>query len=242
MEGSKTGVIVEYQVDPVQKQSGESEVHAIERLVRGRAEKGFELLEACGDEIRMPNLIFAKTGTDQKAPELKVEEIAHVKGKGEIDEVRERLLELNDQGWFPLCVLDSPLVPPIAIYKKVDQSPAIQRIEVIPLEISLIGQMAKSIKDEIFTQQISNKIQLRTVMASGLTPVLIFLSKKEKGTDDFLVEHAKGGVFSNASKKLSELIKQRSLEGWQVCGAFEDQMLMPCVVFRRPADDTTNGE
>src|SRR5258708_4322828 len=118
MEGSKTRLIVEYQAEPVRKKPGESEVQAIERMVIAFAETGFELVEACGDEIRMPTLIFAKTIQPGKKPELKVEEIAHVRGKGEIDEIRNRLLELNDQGWYPLSVLDSPLSPPIAIYKK----------------------------------------------------------------------------------------------------------------------------
>jgi hypothetical protein len=241
MDGSNTRLIVEYLAEPVRKQAGESEVKAIERMVLDHAEKGFELVEACGDEIRMPNLIFAKTLASGKKPELKVEEIAHVRGKGEIDEIRNRLLELNDQGWFPLCVLDSPLTPPIAIYKKVDRTPAADRIEVVPIAINLLGQTAKAINDEIMSQEMRNNLRPRTVMSSGLTPVVIFVSREKKGMEEYLVEHAKGGIFSNASKRLTDLIRGRSLEGWQVCGAFEDETLMPCVVFSRFTDHDSAG-
>ena len=241
MEGSKTRVIVEYHVEPVHKQAGESEVKAIKRMVSERAEKGFELIEACGDEVRMPNLIFANTLTGGIKTELKVEEIPHVKGKGKVDEIRNRLLDLNQDGWFPLCVLDSPLTPPIAVFSKSDKAPAVSRIEVIPLAISLLGQTAKVIEEEVLTQQLKDDLQLRTVMASALAPVLIFLPKDKKGLYEYLVEHAKGGLFSNASRRLADLIRSRSLEGWQVCGAFEDETFMPCVVFRRMTGDTPGG-
>ncbi|PWT98075.1 MAG: hypothetical protein C5B53_07155 [Candidatus Melainabacteria bacterium] len=241
MEGSNTRLILEYLAVPVGKQAGESEVKAIERIILAHAEKGFELVEACGDEIRMPNLIFAKTLTSGKKPELKVEEIAHVKGKGEIDEIRSRLLELNDQGWFPLSVLDSPLTPPIAIYKKVERAPAVERIEVVPIAISLLGQKARAIKDEILSQEMRNNLRPRTVMSSGLTPVVIFVSREKRAMEEYLVEHAKGGIFSKASKRLTDLIRGRSLEGWQVCGAFEDETLMPCLVFSRHTDKASTG-
>lgn len=236
MDGLRARSIVEYQVEPVRKQAGESEVKAIERMVLEHAEKDYELVEACGDEIRMPNLIFAKIAADNKKPELKVEEIVHVKGKGEIDEIRNRLLELNEQGWFPLSVLDSPLTPPIAIYKKIDRTPAVNQIEVVPLSINLLGQTAKSIKDEILAQELRSNLTPRTVMSSGLTPVVIFVSREKRSADEYMVEHAKGGIFSNASKRLTDLIRGRSLEGWQVCGAFEDEVFMPCVVFGRSMD------
>jgi hypothetical protein len=241
MEVSKTHEIVEYQVEPVHKKQGETEPKAIERMVLEYAGKGFELVEACGDEIRMPNLIFARTPSGKEASTFKVEEVKHIRGKDEVDEVRERLLELNDEGWFPLCVMDSPLTPPIAIFKKVDKTPATASIDVVLMPISILGHTAKNIEQELLAQQLSHQCSLRTVMASGLTPVLIFVAKEKAAADLFLVEHAKGGIFSNASRKLTELIRARSLEGWQVCGAFEDETLMPCVVFRRPVDDTPRG-
>jgi hypothetical protein len=45
------------------------------------------------------------------------------------------------------------------------------------------------------------------------------------------VEHASGGFFSGRQKKLSDLINLRAQEGWTVCAAFEDESLLPCVVF-----------
>lgn len=240
MDGLRARSIVEYQVEPVRKQAGESEVKAIERMVLEYAEKGYDFVEACGDEIRVPNLIFAKAEGENKKPELRVEEIAHVKGKGKIDEIRSRLLELNEQGWFPLSVLDSPLTPPIAIYKKIDRTPAVEQIEVVPLSINLLGQTAKAIKDELLAQELRSNLVPCTVMSSGLTPVIIFVSGEKKLAKEYMVEHAKGGIFSNASKRLADLIRGRSLEGWQVCGAFEDEVFMPCVVFGRSVDSAVS--
>jgi len=45
-------------VESLHKHHGETEAVAIHRTIFDMAKEGWELVEACGDEIRMPSLIF----------------------------------------------------------------------------------------------------------------------------------------------------------------------------------------
>jgi len=53
-------ILLEHMVEPLRKNNGEDDVEAIRRIVRDHAERGWEIVEACGDEVRMPVLIFRK--------------------------------------------------------------------------------------------------------------------------------------------------------------------------------------
>lgn len=230
MDPSTTARSLEYQVVAVKNQSGEHQVDAVRRVVNEMAGKGWEPVEACGDEIRMPSLIFVKTAAVSAADFL-VEEVPHVKGQGEVDEIRETLWRRHDEGWKVLTVLDSPMSPPVGVYKKDSNLSAADSMKVVLIPVSITKSNAETIKREIMEQELHTKCKLQSVMHTGLSPVLILLSHEGKADTEYLVEHAHGGIFSNQTKKLQEIIDLRSKEGWAVCSAFEDVTLFPCVVF-----------
>lgn len=220
----------EYQVVPVKNKDGEHQVDAVRRVCTEMAETGWEIVEACGDEIRKPSLIFVK-GDDISASEYLVEEVPHVKGHGEVDDIREQLWRRHDEGWRVLTVLDSPMSPPVAVYKKDASLSAGDSLKVVLIPVSILKSTSETIKREIIEQELHNKCKLQSVMHCGLSPVLVLVSHEGKADTEYLVEHAQGGLFSNRTKKLQEVIDLRAAEGWKVCAAFEDESLLPCVVF-----------
>lgn len=227
-----TTAAAEYKIEKLQKQSGESEIEALRRIVTDFAAKGWDVIEICGDEVRKPVLIFRKCPNDVKH-ELRVEEVPSIKHHNEIDELRQALWDMNDQGWFPLTVLDSPWQKPVAVYKKMDTKPADSELTVIGLSKGIMEKLAKAIDNELVQQQVITRRKLQTIMNKGLQPVLIFVSNKSKAPQEYLIEYAQAGVFSNQTKSLADLISARAQEGWQVEGAFEDTFFWPCVVFNR---------
>jgi hypothetical protein len=232
MDQSTTAKSFEYQVRPVKANFGEQEADAVRRVVNDMAGKGWETVEACGDEIRMPSLIFVKTENISAADYL-VEVVPHIKGHGEVDDIRDELWLRHDEGWRVLTVLDSPLSPPVAVYKKDPTLAASDSMKVLIIPISIMKGTSETVKREIEEQELRNTCRLQTVMHSGLAPVLILLSHTGQAKIEYLVEHAQSGFFSNHTKKLQDIINVRSKEGWAVCGAFEDESLLPCVVFCR---------
>ncbi len=236
MDQSTTAKSFEYQVRPVKANFGEHEADAVRRVVNEMAGKGWETVEACGDEIRMPSLIFVKAENISSADYL-VEVVPHIKGHGETDDIRDELWLRHDQGWRILTVLDSPLSPPVAVYKKDLTLTGNDSMKVLIVPVAILNSTAATIKREIMEQEIRNKCRLQTVMHSGLAPVLILLSHSGQPEVEYLVEHAQSGFFSNHTKKLQDIINVRAKEGWAVCGAFEDESLLPCVVFSKDAPD-----
>jgi len=235
MDTTKTVESLEYRVEPLHKKHGETETAAIQRMVTDLAQQGWELVEACGDEIRMPSLIFIKDASAIQQQYLS-ETVPHVKGQGEVDDIRTALLNRHDEGWIVLTVLDSPLSPPVAIYRKYEiKAPNEKLAKLIILPISILGNTSETVKTEITQQEIRNNCRLQSIMHSGFSPVLIFLQNTGQPEYEYLVEHARGGLFSGHQKKLNDLINARAKDGWKVCGAFEDESLLPCVVFYKEA-------
>lgn len=232
MEQSTTSRSFEYHVVAVTQNSGEHQVDAVRRIVKEMAGKEWEPVEACGDEIRMPSLIFVKS-PGATAEDYLVEQVPHVKGHGEVDDVRETLWKRHDEGWRVLTVLDSPMSPPVGVYKKDAKLSAADSLKVVLIPVSITKSNADTIKREILEQEFHTKCKLQSVMHSGLSPVLILLSQEGAPDTEYLVEHAHGGIFSNQTKKLQEIIDVRAKEGWTICAAFEDVTLFPCVVFCR---------
>jgi hypothetical protein len=217
-------------VESLHKHHGETEAVAIHRTIFDMAKEGWELVEACGDEIRMPSLIFKPL----VAPcHYLVAAVPHAKGHKGVDDIRAALIDQHDQGWLVLTVLDNPLSPPVAVYKQTDMKSSEHTPKLAVLPISIIGSTADSIKKEVSQQQQRSNWRLCTIMNSGLSPVLIFLSNTGESDYEYHVEHASGGFFSGHERKLSDLINLRAKQGWQVCGAFEDESLLPCLVFYR---------
>ncbi len=232
MEQSTISRSFEYHVVPVNHNHGEHQADAVRRIIQDMATKGWEPIDACGDEIRKPSLIFLKS-PNSTPDEFLVEQVPHVKGHGEVDDVREALWKRHDEGWRVLMVLDSPMSPPVAVYKKDATLSPSDSLKVVLIPVSITKSNAETIKREIMEQEFHTKCKLQSVMHSGLSPVLILLSKEESHDSEYLVEHAHGGIFSNQTKKLQEIIDLRAKEGWAVCAAFEDVTLYPCVVFSR---------
>jgi hypothetical protein len=166
-------------------------------------------------------------------PVYQVEEIQHIKREEEIQTVSDRLWDKLKEDWLPCCVLDSLFSLPLAVFKKCHQSCADMRIKLVAIPIGMFERTVTSITYELLDQQIKNNFTLICVMHGGLNPVLIFCSKEDEQPYDYLVDHAEGGLFSNMSKTLASLIDEKSKEGFEVCGTFEDSFLFPCVIFRR---------
>jgi len=225
-----------YSVEALHKKHGETEAVAIQRIVNERAKDGWELVEACGDEIRRPSLIFVSE-PGAKSSEYLAEAVPHAKGHGDIDDLRDTLINRHDDGWLVLTVLDSPLSPPVAVFKKADMKPGERTTKLVILPISILGSTANTVKKEISEQEVRNNCRLRSIMHSGLAPVLIFLENTGEPECEYHVEHASGGFFVGHDKRLTDLINLRDREGWKLCGAFEDESLLPCVVFCREASD-----
>jgi hypothetical protein len=235
MDSAKTVESLEYRIEPLHKKHGETETVAIQLMVDNMAAQGWELVEACGDEIRMPSLIFVKDANASQQKYLS-ETVPHVRGQGEVDDIRSQLFNRHDEGWIVLTVLDSPLSPPIAVYRKdvlKDQNENTAKLIILP--VSILGNTSETVKTEITQQEIRNNCRLRSIMHSGLSPVLIFLQHTGQPEYEYLVEHARSGLFTGHLKKLGDLINARAKEGWKVCGAFEDESLLPCVVFYKEA-------
>ncbi len=229
MNTPKTMQSLEYRIERVHKQHDETELAAIQRMVNEMAKDGWEVVEACGDEIRMPSLIFVNN-SDASTAEYLTEIVPHVQKHSEIDDIRDALINRHDEGWIVMTVLDSPLSPPLAIYKKSTAAEASDP-KIVVLPVSILENSSATINHEIVQQQLRSNCRLRTIMHAGLLPVLIFLADTGQPEYEYHVEHARGGFFVARDKKLSDLINMRAKEGWRVCGAFEDESLLPCVVF-----------
>lgn len=227
-----TSSTVQYKVEAVKKEGAESDLDSIRRVVLEHAKLGWILVEASGDENLMPSLIFEKSAN--AANEMLVEQIVKKEGEDELMQVQEQLNQWNNAGWLPLTVLDSIFTHPIAVLEKVTSTPADADLMVTTVTAGVFESVPKAILEEVETQSASNKT-LKTIMNSGLHPILIFGGNTAGTKYKYEVEYAQGGLFSNRTKELAKLIEHRAGEGWHVCGAFEDSFRMPCVVFRRTA-------
>lgn len=211
---------------------GQDELASLLKVVEQQADLGWELVEACGDEKRSPVLIFEKR-PESATRTYKVEHIPTIAGADEITAVNYRLAELNEAGWKPLTVLDSPVTRPIGVFVESAARPAEPRLLVEPVPLGVFEKTEPVLMKELLAQQLKDRRRLITIMHGGLHPVLIFGSAPPEGSDEFLIEYARQGIFKNETRSLIELIVQRQQEGWYVAAAFEDEWLWPCVVLRR---------
>jgi len=229
-------ILLEHMVEPLRKNNGEDDVEAIRRIVRDHAERGWEIVEACGDEVRMPVLIFRKLALQEGVPEYIIEEIPPARGEDEIAAVTERLWQMRDENFMPACILDSPISKPVAVFKKSSKPLTDVRIEVVVVPLVVFERIGTAIVYELLDQQVCKNLTLACIIHGGLNPILV-LTANDSGTPyQYLVDYAKSGIFSNKATTLATLIQSRTGEGWEVCGAFEDAFLWPCVVFRRKTE------
>lgn len=229
--------IYQYSVEPFHKMPGETEVSALKRILADYVSRGWQIVDSCGDEVRMPVLIFEKVASDAAKPEYLVEQVPHAKGHDDVADVRERLWSKKEDNWMPVCVMDSPVTTPVAVFKKAEQPIENLLVKVIEVTPTLLEKVAEAIVYELLDQQVRDNLSLKCVMHGGINPVLVMITKDTDQPYEYLVEHAKGGIFKNQTRKLTELIEARSAEGWQVCGAFEDSFFWPCVIFHRSTEE-----
>jgi hypothetical protein len=229
--------VLEYRVEPLSKTAGESDTDAAKRILGELAGLGWEIVDSCGDEVGKPVLIFQKRKYGTPNPDYRVEEIPHARGEDEIREVSEKIWQLKEEGWLPECILDSPVSNPVGIFSKSTRPTEPVLVKVVVVAVGMFEKTTEMIVNELLDQQVRNNFSVTCIMHGGLNPVLVLQSKELDKPYEYLVEHAKGGIFSNTTTKLTDLISTRADEGWEVCGAFEDSFLWPCVVFRRPTDE-----
>src|SRR5262249_26427453 len=149
-----------YSVEPFPKEQGESEAAALERTLNSHVEAGWEIVDSCGDEVRMPVLIFKKLETDGPRPAYKVEQVPQVKGHDDIDDVRDRIWKEKEDGWTPVCVLDSPLTPPVAVYKKASEPVNNLLLKVIEVSPAIMEKVEEAIVYELLDQQVRDNLTL----------------------------------------------------------------------------------
>lgn len=222
-----------YKVEPLRKEHQETDVHALERILTVEADRGWEIVEACGDETRQPQLIFTKR-TDTATAQYRVVEVPGVIGSTEVQDVNEMLDSMNADGWLPLTVLDAPLARPIGVFKQVTEKPANENVIAVLLPLGVFEKTEPAIMEEVTSRALRDRRTLITIMHFGLYPALVYTTNDSTPHEEYLVEYANSGIFRNETKSLSDLIAARAKEGWFVSGAFEDELLWPCVVFRRP--------
>jgi len=227
-----TSSTIQYKIETPKKNAGESDLDSIKRVVQEQAKQGWRIVEASGDENLHPSLIFEKSA--QPVGELLVEEIPKSKGSTDVIEVYKKLEQHNAEGWLPLTVLDSIFSQPIAICEKANSTPADPQLLIKSVKAGVFASIPKAILEEVEAEA-TNKRTLKTIMNSGLEPVLLFGGNTSGKTYKYEVEYAEGGLFSNRAKELAKLIEHRANDGWHLCGAFEDSFRMPCVVFSREA-------
>lgn len=223
-----------YKVAPLKKEHHETDVQALERILNVEADQGWEIVEACGDETRHPQLIFTKR-SEKTPPQYKVTEVPGIVGTTEVQDVNEMLDSMNAEGWLPLTVLDAPLARPVGVFKHLDSRPANENVIAVLLPLGMFEQTESAIMKEVTTRALSERRSLITIMHFGLYPAFVYVTRETTPHDEHLVEFAKSGIFRNETKSLSDLISSRAKDGWFVSGAFEDELLWPCVVFRRPS-------
>ncbi|HEY9871737.1 MAG TPA: hypothetical protein V6D08_21450 [Candidatus Obscuribacterales bacterium] len=228
--------VLEYKVEPLRKDVGETDVEAVRRTVEQHARDGWEIVDSCGDEVRQPVLIFQQMPAGSPMPEYQVLEVPHARGEDEIRAVSEKLWQMKEEGWLPECILDSPISTPVAVLRKSTGPTEAVLIKLFVVAAGVFEQTTEAIINELLDQQVRSNFTLKCIMHGGLNPVLVLQSKETEDPFEYLIEHAKGGIFGNKTTRLTDLISSRSAEGWQVCGAFEDAFLWPCVVFRRRTD------
>lgn len=224
-------VLMEHRVEHFSPRQDESDAEALRRILNHLALAGWEIIDICGDEVRMPNLIFHKTGRIGHIPQYIVEEIHPEKGQSDEQAVNDKFIQYLNTPWVPACVLDKLFSPPIVVMKKIERP--CTDVRAVKVGADLFANLEDTLVYELLVHQMKDNLELACVMHGGIDPTLIMIAKDPDVHYEYLVEHAKGGFFSNQVSTLSDLIERRTDEGWQVAGTFEDAFFWPCVIFQR---------
>lgn len=224
-------VLLEHRIEAFKPRSDETDVDALRRILNNLALAGWEIIDICGDEVRMPNLIFHRTESLGHVPQYIVEEVHCEKDQSEEQAVSDKFIQYLNTSWVPACVLDKLFSPPVVVMKKIDKP--CHDVRSIQVGQDIFENIEDTLVQELLVHQMKDNLELACVMHGGIDPMLIMIAKDPNVHYEYLVEHAKGGFFSNQITSLAELIQRRTDEGWNVAGTFEDAFFWPCVIFRR---------
>ena len=228
-------VLCDYLAEPVRKRyPDDDEMESLARLILQRSLEGWEIIDACGDEVRQTLLVFSKVRDPRVIPRYTIETLEVPAGIDEVSYITERLWQKLAENWIPACIVDSLISKPIVVYRKSTVPCSDMQLKLVTVPIGLFEHTATTIEHELVSQEMKNDLTLQCVLHGGLSPTLVLLSKQSDTSYQYAVEHAFGGVFNN-KKTLMEIIENRSNNGWTPCGMFEDAFISPCVIFRKAA-------
>ncbi|MBY0546473.1 MAG: hypothetical protein K2W95_04235 [Candidatus Obscuribacterales bacterium] len=193
-----------------------------------RGLEGLHLVEACTDENRAPALIYEK-GVPEES-EFAVEIIPVLRNQDDLSSMKRTLNKSNSAGWRLITVLDQPLSRPLAIFKRSKRRYADELLSILVL--AKPRTVAEELITAIYEYEAEHGCKLRTALHTGISPVLIF-GEWEPVEYEYTVAHCSRTLLQHQSERISDLISAFALSGCEVCAAFEDERLTPCVVFRR---------
>lgn len=226
-------VLCDHIVEPVRKRfPDDDEMESLARLILQRSLEGWEIVDACGDEVRQTLLVFSKVRDPRIIPRYTIETLDVPAGIDEVSYINERLWQKLAENWVPACIVDSLISKPIVVYRKSDRPCSDMQLKLVTVPIGLFEHTATTIEHEIVSQEMKNGLTLQCILHGGLSPTLVLLTKQNETPYQYAVEHAFGGVFNN-KKTLTEIIESRAHNGWTACGMFEDAFISPCVIFRK---------
>ncbi len=220
-------------VEPYARRPLETDIQALTRMLNTRAKAGWEVVDMCRDELRVPTLIYKSIESPAKKPTYLIEEIKMEAGRADVDSMIYYLNERAKTGWLPSCIFETEFYPPIAVMHQAQQGCDEVKFRAHPLQLQLFGRRTNYIANQLFDLQSNQHLSMACLIKNGLNPVLIMAEGEFSEPFDFMVDHAFGGFFRNQTTTLSDLITARSEEGWHVCGAFQDVFQWPCVIFKR---------
>ncbi len=221
-------------VEPYRRKPLETDVQALTRMLYARGRAGWDVIDMCRNELGIPTLIYRRDQSTANAPGYLIEEIKLDKDRADVDSIIYYLNERAKDNWLPSCILETGFHPPIAIMRQplIKTGNAVQ-FKAHPLALQLFGRRTNYIANQLFDLQTNQHLSLSCVIRNGLNPILIMASGLASEPFDYHVDHAFGGFYRNQMTTLSDLITERSEEGWHVVGAFQDVFDWPCVIFKR---------
>src|SRR5579884_818531 len=174
------------------------------------------------------------TAAGKEIHEYAVVPLARQSGESDEAALQRILSEQAQLGWQVVDSCGDEVRRPVLIFRKLagGARPTLYTVERVPhikgqddiadVRERLWKKKEEAIVYELLDQQVRDSLTAECIMHGGVNPVLILLTKDTEQPFEYLVEHAKGGLFKNQTSKLTALITARAAEGWQVCGAFED--------------------
>lgn len=229
-------ILCNHVVEPIQRRPDEDEMESLARVILDRSLKGWEIVDACGDEIRQTALVFRKVRDPRITPRYTIEKLELPSGQDEMTALNERLWQRIAENWLPACIVDSLVSQPIVVYRKSYDNCSNMQVRLVTVPISFFEHTATALEHELATQQVKNNLTLQCVVHGGLSPTLVMATKQIEQPYRYAVDHVFAGIL-NQKQTLTDLIEQRAYNGWEACGLFEDSFISPCAIFRRTEEN-----